>query len=102
MDASVNGTLLFKSYNEAYEILERIANSNHHWAGVHNVDALTVLSTQVTSLSNIVKTIITTSATLTKLLRYLVFIIERAFIRQWSWKSCFSQLCGHLQQTELQ
>ena len=58
MDASVNGTLLFKSYNEAYEILERIANNNHRWAGVHNVDALTVLSAQVTSLSNIVKTIV--------------------------------------------
>ena len=77
VDASVNGTLLSKSYNEAYEILERIANNNYQWTGVHNVDALTILSAQVTSLTNIVKDIITTLATLTKLLRYLVFIIEK-------------------------
>lgn len=54
-DASVNGALLSKSYNEAYEILERIANNNYLWpsirqgtargpTGVHNVDALTALS----------------------------------------------------------
>ena len=77
VDALVNGTLLSKFYNEAYEILERNANNNYQWAGVHNVDALTVLSAQVTSLTNIVKAIITTSATLTKLLRYLVFITEK-------------------------
>ncbi|KAA3461920.1 hypothetical protein EPI10_028454 [Gossypium australe] len=31
VDASVNGALLLKSYNEAYEILERISNNNYQW-----------------------------------------------------------------------
>ena len=44
VDAAVNRTLLSKSYNEAYAILERIANNNYQWAGVHNVDVLKVLS----------------------------------------------------------
>ena len=55
VDASANGTLLSKSYNEAYEILDMIANNNYQWpsirqaaargtVGVHNVDALTALS----------------------------------------------------------
>ncbi|XP_052291700.1 uncharacterized protein LOC127900585 [Citrus sinensis] len=58
VDASANGALLYKSYNDAYEILERIANNNYQWpstkqaaAGVHNVNALTALSAQVTSLT---------------------------------------------------
>ncbi|KAH9751853.1 hypothetical protein KPL71_014470 [Citrus sinensis] len=66
VDASANGALLSKSYTEAYEILERIANNNYQWpstrqpaargaAGVHNIDAITTLSRQVTSLTNIVK-----------------------------------------------
>ncbi|KAH9714640.1 protein kinase domain-containing protein [Citrus sinensis] len=49
VDASANGALLYKSYNEAYEILERIANNNYQWpstrqaaargtTGVYNVD----------------------------------------------------------------
>ena len=52
VDASANGALLSKSYTEAYEILERIANNNYQWpstrppvargtAGVHNIDAIT-------------------------------------------------------------
>ena len=62
MDASANGALLSKSYNEAYEILERIANNNYQWpstrqvtTGVHNVDSLIALSAQVTSLTKMVK-----------------------------------------------
>ena len=31
VDTLVNRALLFKSYNEAYEILERIANDNYQW-----------------------------------------------------------------------
>ncbi|KAH9671338.1 hypothetical protein KPL70_017334 [Citrus sinensis] len=31
VDASANGALLSKSYTEAYEILERIANNNYQW-----------------------------------------------------------------------
>ncbi|KAH9802189.1 hypothetical protein KPL71_001277 [Citrus sinensis] len=66
VDASANGALLSKSYTEAYEILERIANNNYQWpstrqpaargsTGVHNIDAITALSSQVTSLTNMVK-----------------------------------------------
>ena len=66
MDASANGALLSKSYTEAYKILERIANNNYQWpttrqpvargaAGVHNIDVITALSAQVTSLTNMVK-----------------------------------------------
>ena len=58
--------MLYKSYTEAYEILERIANNNYQWpstrqppargvAGVQNIDAITALSAQVTSLTNMVK-----------------------------------------------
>ena len=60
VDVLVKRALLSKSYNEAYEILERIANNNYQWpltrqvaaigaAGVHNVDVLTALSVQVIS-----------------------------------------------------
>ncbi|KAH9792219.1 hypothetical protein KPL71_004032 [Citrus sinensis] len=74
VDASANGALLSKSYNEAYEILERIANNNYQWpsarqpatrgsAGVHNIDAITALSAQVTSLTNMVKAITAAPAT---------------------------------------
>ena len=31
MDASTNGVLLSKSYNEAYEIIERIDRNNYQW-----------------------------------------------------------------------
>ena len=72
-DSSANGVLLSKSYTEAYEILKRIANNNYQWpstrqttargaAGVHNVDAITTLSAQVTSLTNMVKAITTAPA----------------------------------------
>ena len=66
VDASTNGALLSKSYTETYEILEIIANNNYQWpltrqpaakeaAGIHNIDAITALSAQVTSLTNMVK-----------------------------------------------
>ncbi|KAA3487120.1 Retrotransposon gag protein [Gossypium australe] len=31
VDASMNGALLSKSYNEAYEIIKRIASNNYQW-----------------------------------------------------------------------
>ncbi|XP_017609371.1 uncharacterized protein LOC108455302 [Gossypium arboreum] len=57
VDAFVNGAILSRSYNEAYKIIERIASNNYQWptnreiskrrvVGVHEVDALTSLSTQ--------------------------------------------------------
>ncbi|KAH9681318.1 hypothetical protein KPL71_026936 [Citrus sinensis] len=75
VDASANGALLLKSYTEAYEILEKIANNNYQWpsarqpttrgsAGVHNIDAITALSAQVTSLTNMVKAMTSAPATL--------------------------------------
>ncbi|KAH9680322.1 hypothetical protein KPL71_026505 [Citrus sinensis] len=77
VDALANGALLSKSYNEAYEILERIAN-NYQWpstrqaaargtTGVHNVDALTALSAQVTSLTKIVNAMTTAPATVNQI-----------------------------------
>ncbi|XP_062100995.1 uncharacterized protein LOC133806916 [Humulus lupulus] len=67
VDASANGALLVKSYNEAYEILERISNNNYQWptsrlsigrkvAGIHDVDAITSLAAQVSLIYNILKT----------------------------------------------
>ncbi|KAH9679769.1 hypothetical protein KPL71_026264 [Citrus sinensis] len=61
VDASANGALLSKSYTEAYEILERIANNNYHRG--NNIDAITALSAQVTSLTNIVKAMTSAPAT---------------------------------------
>ncbi|KAA3467022.1 bromodomain-containing protein [Gossypium australe] len=61
VDASANGVLLSKSYNEAYEIIERIANNNYQWptnpeasgirvVGIHEVDAFTSLAAQLENL----------------------------------------------------
>ncbi|KAA3463938.1 Retrotransposon gag protein [Gossypium australe] len=58
VDASTNRVLLLKSYNEAYEVIEKIASNNYQWmtnqvalgrrvVGVHEVEALTLLSAQV-------------------------------------------------------
>ena len=66
VDASANGAILAKSYNEAYEILERMANNNYQWpaeraastrrvAGVHELDAMTALTAQVSSLTSVLK-----------------------------------------------
>ncbi|KAA3467056.1 Retrotransposon gag protein [Gossypium australe] len=67
VDASANDTLLDKSYNEAYEILERIANNDYQYptirveadrrvAGDIELDAITSLTAQVSSLTNMIKT----------------------------------------------
>ncbi|KAH9762943.1 hypothetical protein KPL70_001000 [Citrus sinensis] len=39
VDASANEALLSKSYNKAYEILERIANNNYQWPSTRQVAA---------------------------------------------------------------
>ena len=78
VDASANGVLLSKFYNKGYEILERITNNNYQWqstrqaaargtSGVHNVDALTPLSAQVTSLTKMVKVMTTALATVNQI-----------------------------------
>ncbi|XP_062118441.1 uncharacterized protein LOC133832069 [Humulus lupulus] len=66
LDALADGVILSKSYNEAYEILESIASNNYQWsnarastsrkvAGVLEVDALTALTAQVSSMTNFLK-----------------------------------------------
>ncbi|KAA3464060.1 hypothetical protein EPI10_008357 [Gossypium australe] len=68
VDTSANETLLNKSYNEAYEILERIANKNYQYptsrvgtgriiAGAMELDAIMSLTAQVSSLTNMIKTL---------------------------------------------
>lgn len=66
--------------------MERIANyqwpSTRHAAprgaaGVHNVDALTTVSAQVISLTNVVKAMTTASATINQVAEVFVFIVER-------------------------
>ena len=77
VDASEIGVLLSKSYNEAYESLERIANNNYQWpstkqaaakgtARIHDIDALTsliALSAQITTLTNMIQAITTAPTT---------------------------------------
>ncbi|XP_060962179.1 uncharacterized protein LOC133032300 [Cannabis sativa] len=66
LDASANGAILSKSYNEAFEILETIASNNYQWSntraqtsrkvlGVLEVDAITALTTQMASMTNVLK-----------------------------------------------
>lgn len=66
VDAAANGALLSKTYNEAYELLERMASNNNQCpmkraatgrkaAGVHEVSEVTSLIAQVASLVNILK-----------------------------------------------
>ncbi|KAK4263289.1 hypothetical protein QN277_028724 [Acacia crassicarpa] len=66
VDASSGGSLLMKSYDEAYNLLERMAINSHQWqtdrstpsrtiAGIHELDAMTALTTQVSTLTNVVK-----------------------------------------------
>ena len=66
LDDSIIGDILSKSYNEAYEILEMIASKTYQWsnarastsqkvAGVLEVDALTALTSQVSSMTNLLK-----------------------------------------------
>ena len=77
VDASVSRALLFKSYNEAYDILERITNNNYQWSsiiqatsrgtiGVHNANTLTILLAQVTSLTSMVKAMSTAPTTVNR------------------------------------
>ncbi|XP_060969783.1 uncharacterized protein LOC133037007 [Cannabis sativa] len=66
LDASTNGAILSKSYNEAFEIFETIASNNYQWsntraptsrkvAGVLEVDAITALTAQMASMTNVLK-----------------------------------------------
>ncbi|XP_024023166.1 uncharacterized protein LOC112092119 [Morus notabilis] len=71
VDAAANGALLAKSYNEGYEILERMATNHYQWPtkrlptrktpGVLEVDAITALSAQVSNLTNMIITMNTST-----------------------------------------
>ncbi|KAK5845198.1 hypothetical protein PVK06_001357 [Gossypium arboreum] len=65
VDASANDTLLDKSYNKEYEILERIANNNYQYpttrvgadrkvARAMELDAITSLTAQLVSANGCV------------------------------------------------
>ena len=62
VDAAVGGALMAKSYNEAYELLKRMANNNYQWlteratatrrvVRAYKLDAISTLSVQVATLS---------------------------------------------------
>ncbi|XP_063946069.1 uncharacterized protein LOC108212402 [Daucus carota subsp. sativus] len=66
VDASANGALLSKSYNQAYEILETIATNNYQWsssraqtgkkvAGIYDVDSITSMKAQLASMEHMLK-----------------------------------------------
>ncbi|KAL9416753.1 hypothetical protein AB3S75_039861 [Citrus x aurantiifolia] len=62
IDAAVGGTLMGKTPEATYELLEEMASNNYQWTsersmprkivGAHNVDVITALSAQMTDLSN--------------------------------------------------
>ena len=66
IDASAGGAIMGKNEVEAYQILENIALNNCQWptkravpkklAGVHDLDAVTNLAAQISSLSKQLQT----------------------------------------------
>ncbi|KAA3458990.1 hypothetical protein EPI10_013525 [Gossypium australe] len=69
VDPSANGAFLDRSYNEAYKILERIANNDYQYptirarigrrvAGSFEVNAITSIFYLVSSLANMIKTML--------------------------------------------
>ncbi|XP_024043141.1 uncharacterized protein LOC112099867 [Citrus clementina] len=66
VDASINGALLSKSYNN-YQWPSTRQAAARGTEGVHNVDALTALLAQVTSLTNMVKAMTTAPATVNQI-----------------------------------
>ncbi|KAI3719843.1 hypothetical protein L6452_20748 [Arctium lappa] len=66
LDATSGGAFTANSYNNGYEILEKISTNNGHWAdpraqtqkktaGIHDVDAYTALTAQLSSMANMLK-----------------------------------------------
>ncbi|KAH9697831.1 hypothetical protein KPL71_023777 [Citrus sinensis] len=62
IDAATGGTLMGKTPEAAYELLEEMASNNYQWSsersmprktvGAHNIDVFTALFAQMTTLSN--------------------------------------------------
>ncbi|XP_022864267.1 uncharacterized protein LOC111384238 [Olea europaea var. sylvestris] len=69
IDAAAGGILMAKTENDAYALLDDIATNNCQWpserlsvkkvAGLHEVDPITALAAQVTSLTNQIVTLTT-------------------------------------------
>ncbi|XP_024965798.1 uncharacterized protein LOC112506000 [Cynara cardunculus var. scolymus] len=66
LDATAGGAFTAKTYNEGYDILERISNNNTEWSnpravisksasGIHELDAISSLNAQIVALTNLVK-----------------------------------------------
>ncbi|XP_024961929.1 uncharacterized protein LOC112502289 [Cynara cardunculus var. scolymus] len=66
LDATSGGAFTASTYNDGYDILEKISNNNGHWAdpralvprkttGVHDIDAFTALTAQMTTMTNLIK-----------------------------------------------
>ncbi|KAI3692330.1 hypothetical protein L6452_32144 [Arctium lappa] len=66
LDATSGGAFTANTYNNGYEILEKISTNNGHWAdpraqpqkktaGIHDVDAYTALTAQLASMATMLK-----------------------------------------------
>ncbi|KAI3701437.1 hypothetical protein L6452_26515 [Arctium lappa] len=66
LDATSGGAFTANTYNDGYEILEKISTNNGHWTdpraqpqkktvGIHDVDAYTALTTQLASMTSMLK-----------------------------------------------
>ena len=88
VDSSANGAILSKTFNEAYEILERIASNNYQWAdvrsnpgkktrGVLEVDALASINAQLASVTNILPNLALGQDSIIRRQPNLVYIVER-------------------------
>ncbi|KAI3769069.1 hypothetical protein L6452_00165 [Arctium lappa] len=66
LDATLGGAFTANTYNDGYEILEKISTNNGHWAdpraqpqkktvGIHDVDAYTALTAQLASMASMLK-----------------------------------------------
>ncbi|KAI3677555.1 hypothetical protein L6452_36821 [Arctium lappa] len=68
LDATSGGAFTAITYNDGYEILENISTNHGHWAdpraqtqkrttGIHDIDAYTALTSQLASMTNMLKNI---------------------------------------------
>jgi hypothetical protein len=69
LDATAGGAFTSKTYNEAYDILEKVANNSTEWSdprerpiksspsasGAQDIDAIASLNAQIVALTNLVK-----------------------------------------------
>ncbi|KAI3770749.1 hypothetical protein L6452_01892 [Arctium lappa] len=64
LDATAGGAFVSKTYNEAFDILEKVSNNNTEWSNpraivsknasrVHDIDVITSLNAQIVALTNL-------------------------------------------------